>query len=60
MMGEAKDLTDQIYEDLMDRLEEEGYSIISTTANNKIVDIIDAGSSVDDLLPRAIEIIKEN
>ena len=38
-MGEAKDITDQIYESLMERLDEMGYENISTTANNLIVDL---------------------
>ncbi|WP_035291727.1 hypothetical protein [Clostridium sp. KNHs214] len=38
-MGEFKDRSDLIYDNLIERLEEEGY-IISTSENNKIVGLI--------------------
>lgn len=59
-MGEMKDITDLIYEELINRLDEMGYEKISSTANNKIVDLIDVGSNVEDLIEEAIKIIKNN
>lgn len=59
-MGEGKDITDSIYESLMARLDDMGYEKISRTANNLIVDLIDVGSDIEELLPKAIEIIENN
>lgn len=59
-MGEGKDMTDQIYDSLMSELAEIGYENISTKANNLIVDLIDVGKEVKELIPEAINIIKNN
>ncbi|MBM7615442.1 hypothetical protein [Alkaliphilus hydrothermalis] len=39
-MGEFKDRMDQLYDNLMDRLAEEGYEDITNSANNAIVDLM--------------------
>jgi len=59
-MGESKDITDQIYDILIDKLHEMGYEDISTNANNLIVDLIDVGREIEDLLAEAIKIIEHN
>ena len=64
-MGEYKDINDEIYDDLISRLDEEGYRDIqlNTTVNNKIVDLIDARDQgqeeFEKLVSYSIKIIKE-
>ncbi|MCQ2013822.1 hypothetical protein [Clostridium butyricum] len=61
-MGDFKEINDQIYDDLIDRLSEEGYDDISASANNKIVDLIDAQYEdpdlFEELVQKAINIIE--
>ena len=63
-MGDFKDINDQIYDNLMERLSDEGYDDISTDSNNAIVDLIDAQYEdpdlFEELVNKAIEIIKDD
>lgn len=57
-MGEFKEINDKIYEQLIDRLSEEGYDNISSEDNNKIVDLIDSCKTIEELVIEAINILK--
>lgn len=57
-MGEFKEINDKIYEQLIDRLSEEGYDNISSKDNNEIVDLIDSCKTIEELVIEAINILK--
>ncbi|KEI16993.1 hypothetical protein Z959_07905 [Clostridium novyi B str. ATCC 27606] len=63
-MGDFKDINDGIFEDLLNRLDDEGYSNIPSQAHNEIVDLIDAqyedAEMFKELVSEAIKIIKKH
>ena len=56
-MGDFKDINDSIYDRLIERLSEEGYTNIPPEANNKIVDLIGSGLDFEELVIESIKLL---